>query len=92
MIQGNHFNHFKYFNHFNKVIILTILKATEVSKTAGLDNLSGHFLKDGAKFLSSDLCNLSITSEKFLDSCKVAKLKSLQRKSSLTIDLYVSYP
>ena len=44
--------------------ILTILKATQVSKAAGIDNLSGRFLKDGAKVLSkpiSDLCNLSIT-------------------------------
>ena len=29
--------------------ILTILKATQVSKAAGIDNLSGRFLKDGAK-------------------------------------------
>ena len=29
--------------------ILTILKATQVSKAAGTDNLSGRFLKDGAK-------------------------------------------
>ena len=60
--------------------ILTILKATQVSKAAGIDNLSGRFLKDGAKVLSkpiSHLCNLSITSEKFPDPCKVAKLKPL---------------
>ena len=63
--------------------ILTILKATQVSKAAGIDNLSGRFLKDGAKFLSkpiSDLCNLSIISEKFPDPCKVAKLKPLYKK------------
>ena len=67
--------------------ILTILKATQVSKAAGIDNLSGRFLKDGAKVLSkpiSDLCNLSITSEKFLDPCKVAKLKPLYEKGSAT--------
>ena len=29
--------------------ILTILKATQVSKAAGIDNISGRFLKDGAK-------------------------------------------
>ena len=28
--------------------VLTILKATQVSKAAGIDNLSGRFLKDGA--------------------------------------------
>ena len=67
--------------------ILTILKATHVSKAVSIDNLSGHFLKDGAKFLSksiSDFCNLSITSEKFPDICKVAKLKPLYKKGSLT--------
>ena len=67
--------------------ILTILKATQVSKAAGIDNLCGRFLKDGAKVLSkpiSDLCNLSITSEKFPDTCKVAKLKPLYKKGSVT--------
>ena len=67
--------------------ILTILKATQASKVAGIDNLSGRFLKNGAKVLSkpiSDLCNLSITSEKFPDICKVAKLKPLYKKGSLT--------
>ena len=67
--------------------ILTILKTTQVSKAAGIDNLSGRFLKDGAKVLSkpiSDLCNLSITSEIFPDPCKVAKLKPLCKKVSLT--------
>ena len=66
--------------------ILTILKATQVSKAAGIDNLSRRFLKDGAKVLSkpiSDLCNLSITSKKFLDPCKVAKLKPFYKKGSL---------
>ena len=28
--------------------ILTILNATQVSKAAGIDNISGRFLKDGA--------------------------------------------
>ena len=67
--------------------ILTILKTTQVSKAAGIDNLSGRFLKDGAKVLSkpiSDLCNLLITSEKLPDVCKVAKLKPLYKKGSLT--------
>ena len=66
--------------------ILTISKATQVSKAAGIDNPSGHFLKDGAKVLSkpiSDLYNLSITSEKFPDFCKVAKLKTLFKKGYL---------
>ena len=45
--------------------ILTILKNTKISKAAGLNNLSGRFLKDGTKVLAkpiTELCNLSITS------------------------------
>ena len=67
--------------------ILTILKATQISKAAGIDNLSGRFLKDEAKVWSkpiTDLCNLSITSEKFPDPCKLAKLKPLYKKGSVT--------
>ena len=60
-------------NYFHLVSVLensivTILKATQISKVAGIDNLSGCFLKVGAKVLSkpiSDLCDLSITSKKF---------------------------
>ena len=83
VIQGCHFN----LTSVSENSILTILKATQVSKAAGLDNLSGRFLKDGAKFLAkpiSDLCNLSITTKKFPDLCKVAKLKPLYKKGSLT--------
>ena len=61
MIQGSHFN----LASISKNSILTILKLTQVSKAAGLDGLSGRFLKDGAKFSAipiSDLCNLSINS------------------------------
>ena len=67
--------------------IIAILKNTKVSKAAGLDNLSGRLLKDGAKVLAkciTDLCNLSIISGKFLDSCKTAKLKAMYKKGSLT--------
>ena len=72
MIQGYHFQN----------SVLTISKSTQVSKVAGLDSLSGSFLKDGAKFLAkpiSDLCNLSINSEKFLALCKVAQKGSLTK-------------
>ena len=65
----------KYFEH--------VIQVDNFSKVASLDNLSGRFLKDGAKFLSkpiSDLCNLSINSEKLPNSCKVVKLKPLNKK------------
>ena len=67
--------------------ILTILKNAKVSKAAGLDNLSGCFLKDGAEVLAkfiTDICNLSFTSGKFPDSCKLIKLKPIYKKGSLT--------
>ena len=62
--------------------ILTILKATKVSLTAGTDNLFGHFLDDGVKFLS--LRDFSITYEMFPVSCRVAIHKPLCKKGSLT--------
>ena len=68
-------------------IILNILKITNISKVVGLDNLSGRFFKDGAEVLAkpiTDLCNLSITSGKFPDSCKIAKLKPIYKKVFLT--------
>ena len=83
MIQGYHCN----LASVSENSIMTILKTTQVSQGADLDSLSGHFLKDGAKLLTksiSDLCNLSINSEKFLDLCKVAKLGPLYKKGSLT--------
>ena len=67
--------------------ILNILKNNNVSKAADLDNLSGRFSKEGAEVLAksiTDLCNLSITSEKFPGSCKIAKLKPIYKKGSLT--------
>ena len=83
MIQDSHFN----LASVSENSILTILESTQVSKAAGLDSLCGRFLKDGEKFLVKsivDLCNLSINSEKFPDSCKLAKLKPLNKKDSLT--------
>ena len=50
------------------------------NKAAGLDNLSGKFLKDGATILAkplSQICNLSIKYATFPNDCKIAKLKPL---------------
>ena len=74
-------------DYFNLHTISPISKNTKVSKAAGLDNLSGRFLKDGATVFAkpiTDLCNLSITSGKFPDSCKIAKLKPIYKKAFLT--------
>ena len=70
---------------------MTILKATQVSRAAGLEShiwalskewtrLSGRFLRNGTKCLIkpiSDLCNFSSNSGKILDPCKVVKLEPL---------------
>ena len=55
------------------------------NKAAGLDNLSGKFLKDGATVLAkpiSQICNLSIKYSICPSDCKIAKLKPLFKKGS----------
>ena len=67
--------------------ILSILKGLNPSKAAGIDNLSGKFLKDGAHVLArpiSQLCNLSIKLNSITRSCKIAKVKPLFKKGSNT--------
>ena len=64
-----------------------ILKNFDESKAPGIDDLSGIFLKDGASLLATpitQLCNLSISSGRFPDACKIAKLKPLFKKGSKT--------
>ena len=73
--------------HTTEIDIEKILKSTNVRKAAGMDDLSGRFLKHGLRVLSkpiSQLCNLSIKPESFPDSCKIAKLKPLFKKGSKT--------
>ena len=60
-----------------------ILRNTKTSKAAGLDNLPGVFLRDGAEILSTpitQLCNLSIFLSSFPNDCKIAKVVSLYKK------------
>ena len=78
----------QYYRHFiqtdafhltytTEVDIEKILRSTNTRKAAGIDDLSGRFLKDGSQVLSksvSELCNLSIKLGSFPDSCKIAKL------------------
>ena len=66
-------------------IVLKLLKNIDISKAAGVDNLPGRFLKDGAVILAkpvTEICNLSIKSKIFPDLCKLAKLKSIFKKGS----------
>ena len=81
--------------------ILNIQKALNPSKAAGIDDLSGKFLKDGTNILVrpiSQLCNLSIKLNSFPRSCKIAKAKPPFKKGSKTnpqnyhpISLLLSY-
>ena len=67
--------------------ILSILKDLNPSKGAGIDNLSGKFLKDSAHVLAqpmSQLCNLSIQLNSFPRSCKIAKVKPVFKKGFKT--------
>ena len=67
--------------------VLKLLQDLDENKAAGLDNLSGKFLKDGATVLAkpiSQICNLSIKYSIFPSDCKIAKLKALFKKGSVT--------
>ena len=67
--------------------VLKLLQQVNSSKSAGIDNLTGKFLKEGATVLASpitDLVNLSISLFSFPDDCKIAKLKPLYKKEAKT--------
>ena len=67
--------------------ILKLLKQLNPAKSAGIDNLTGKFLKEGAPVLASpitDLVNLSISLSLFPDDCKIAKLKPIYKKEAKT--------
>ena len=87
----------RYYKHFNlgkqkftlhhatEESVLKLLEGINPTKAAGLDNLAGKFLKDGAQILAkpvSELCNLSISLSLFPEDCKQAKLKPLFKKGS----------
>ena len=67
--------------------LFNILKNVEVTKAAGIDQISGGFLKGRARILEktiSGLCNLSMALENFPDACKIVKVKPLFKKGSKT--------
>ena len=67
--------------------VLELLLSVNTSKVAGLDNLSGKFLKEGAAVLVkpiTSICNLSINHSVFPEKCKNAKLKPLYKKGLKT--------
>ena len=78
--------------------VFKIIQNIDISKAAGIDNLSGKFLKDGAEILAkplSEICNLSINSRALPNACKVANsnlfLRKAKRLTHLTIDLFLCY-
>ena len=74
------FMSFFFMSHF-----LKLSEEVNPSKSAGIDNLAGKFLKEDAPALASpvtDLCNLSISLSSFPNDCKIAKLKPLYKKES----------
>ena len=75
------------FSFVSEEDILKILQKTETKKAPGIDKLTGKFLKDGAEIIAvhiAKLCNLSIKTSSFPNSCKIAKLKPLFKKGSKT--------
>ena len=75
------------FNVVSEETVLKLLQDLDENKAAGLDNLSGKFLKDGATSLGkpiSWICNLSINYSIFPSNCKIGKLKLLFKNGSKT--------
>ena len=63
--------------------ISNLLKACKINKAAGIDNLSGRSLKDGADVFAipiTQICNLSIKPSHFPKDCKLTTLKPLYKK------------
>ena len=67
--------------------ISNLLKACNINKAAGIDDVSGRFLKDGVDVLAipiTQTCNLSIKLSHFPRDCKLGKLKPLYKKGTKT--------
>ena len=76
------------FSNVTEGLVLKLLKDMNIDKAAGIDNLSGKFLKDGPNILAkpiSEICNLSIKYSLFPTDCQITKLKPLFKKGSITL-------
>ena len=70
-----------------EIKVLEVLQFIDISKAAGIDKISGRFLKDGANILTKPITkifNISISSGLSSSDCKIAKLKPLYKKGSKT--------
>ena len=88
---NNYYNHLNIrhkdfsFNTTTELTVLRLLQDIEPSKSPGIDNINGKFLKDGAPHLANpitQLFNLSIKLSEFPELCKIAKLKPLYKKGN----------
>ena len=63
---------------------MKILRDIDTTKAASIDILLGKILKDGVDVLAkpvTDICNLSISLNRFPSAFKLAKVKSVFKKS-----------
>ena len=70
-----------------KDYVFKILRDIDTSKAAGIDRLPGRFLKDGTDVLAksfTDICNLSISLNKFPRAFKLGKVKPIFKKARKT--------
>ena len=89
---AQYYNHLRLTKKFDllpteKYYVLKILRDIDTSKAAGIDSLPGKFLKDGADVLTkpvTDICNLSISLNKFPRALKLAKVKTIFKKDRKT--------
>ena len=78
----SHFGRTKKFDLLptEKEYVLKILRDIDTSKAAGIGRLPGRFLKDAADVLAkpvTDICNHSISLNKFPRAFKLAKVKPI---------------
>ena len=75
------------FDQVSEKTISDFLKELKTNKATGIDNLSGRFLKEGTKVLTTptaEICNLSIKLSTVPDECKIVQLKPLYKKGKKT--------
>ena len=75
------------FQESNEEYLTKLLEAVDSTKTPGIDNISGVFLKDGAHSIAkplSQILNLSIKLSTFPSLCKATKIKPIFKKGSKT--------
>ena len=76
------------FSNVTEDFVLKLLKDMNIDKAAGINKLSGKFLKDAANILAkpiSKIYNLSMKYYAFATDCQVAKLKPLYKKGSTAL-------